>query len=36
VSKNIKLMMLYDETRFWIAQQVADTKYTANINGKRV
>ena len=21
-----------DETRFWIAQQVADTKYTANIN----
>ena len=28
--------MLYasmdDETRFWIAQQVADTKYTANIN----
>ena len=21
-----------DEDRFWIAQQVADTKYTANIN----
>ena len=21
-----------DETRFWIAQQVADTKYTANTN----
>jgi len=22
---------MYDQTRFWIAQQVADTKYTANI-----
>ena len=25
-------LILDDETRFWIAQQVADTKYTANIN----
>lgn len=24
--------LMDDETRFWIAQQVADTKYTANIN----
>jgi transposase-like protein len=24
--------LMDDETRFWIAQQVADTKYTTNIN----
>lgn len=24
--------LMDDETRFWIAQQVGDTKYTANIN----
>jgi transposase-like protein len=24
--------LMDDETRFWIAQQVADTKFTANIN----
>jgi hypothetical protein len=24
--------LMDDETRFWIAQQIADTKYTANIN----
>jgi hypothetical protein len=24
--------LMDDETRFWIAQQVADTKYTDNIN----
>ena len=23
--------LMDDETRFWIAQQVADTKYTANM-----
>jgi putative transposase len=24
--------LMDDDTRFWIAQQIADTKYTANIN----
>ena len=24
-------VLMDDQTRFWIAQQVADTKYTANI-----
>src|SRR5689334_1354574 len=34
VKGNIKYLyaLMDDETRFWIAQQVADTKYTANIN----
>ncbi|MBV9176920.1 MAG: DDE-type integrase/transposase/recombinase [Nitrososphaeraceae archaeon] len=34
VGGNMKYLyaLMYDETRFWIAQQVADTKYTANIN----
>jgi hypothetical protein len=29
---NATSALMDDETRFWIAQQVADTKYTANIN----
>jgi transposase-like protein len=43
VKGNMKYLyaLLDDETRFWIAQQVADTKYTADINplfreGKKV
>jgi putative transposase len=34
VKGNMKYLyaLMDDETRFWIAQQVADTKYTANIN----
>jgi transposase-like protein len=43
VKGNIKYLyaLMDDETRFWIAQQVADTKYTADIapmfrKGKRV
>ena len=34
VKANMKYLyaLLDDETRFWIAQQIADTKYTANIN----
>jgi transposase-like protein len=34
VRGNMKYLyaLMDDETRFWIAQQVADTKYTANIN----
>ncbi|MGA8914108.1 MAG: DDE-type integrase/transposase/recombinase, partial [Nitrososphaeraceae archaeon] len=34
VRGNMKYLyaLMDDETRFWIAQQVADTKYRANIN----
>jgi putative transposase len=34
IKGNMKYLyaLMDDETRFWIAQQVADTKYTANIN----
>jgi putative transposase len=34
VRGNLKYLyaLMDDDTRFWIAQQVADTKYTANIN----
>jgi putative transposase len=34
IKGNMKYLyaLIDDETRFWIAQQVADTKYTANIN----
>ncbi|MGA9171328.1 MAG: DDE-type integrase/transposase/recombinase [Nitrososphaeraceae archaeon] len=34
VKGNMKYLyaLMDDETRFWIAQQVSDTKYTANIN----
>jgi putative transposase len=33
VKGNMKYLyaLMDDETRFWIAQQVADTKYTANV-----
>jgi transposase-like protein len=34
IKGNMKYLyaLMDDETRFWIAQQVAETKYTANIN----
>jgi putative transposase len=34
IKGNMKYLyaLMDDETSFWIAQQVADTKYTANIN----
>jgi len=34
IKGNMKYLyaLMDDQTRFWIAQQVADTKYTANIN----
>lgn len=34
INGNMKYLyaLMDDETRFWIAQQIADTKYTANIN----
>lgn len=43
VKGNMKYLyaLMHDETRFWTAQQVADTKYTANVlplfqNAKKV